>query len=220
MPVPPRQRASFRLAIAVGLLRALTLVLGAWSEFIRCLAPRYPRAVGIEIWNEENLSAGFWPGANPVGYTRMYAAGAKGFMNGIGIHPYPVTNGSDGTAPHYDPAVMGQVLNRIRAVRAANHDASTPLWITETGVSTQSILGLAPAATDEQQAAYLSTMVNQIKHDRDGKVAIIDRLIDPPLDRGAAYDALAIGFGLFNSDGTPKPAACAVSREYGGTLHC
>jgi exo-beta-1,3-glucanase (GH17 family) len=141
-------------------------------------------------------------------------------MNGIAIHPYPVTDGSHGTAPHYDPAVMEQVLNRIRAVRAANHDASTPLWITETGVPTQSILGLAPATTDEQQGAYLSTMVNQIKHDRDVKVAIIDRLIDPPLDLGAAYDALAIGFGVFNSDGTPNPRSVRLSREFGGNLNC
>jgi polysaccharide biosynthesis protein PslG len=43
----------------------------AWSAYVRELAVRYPRAIGIEVWNEPNLTTEFWPNVDPVRYTQL-----------------------------------------------------------------------------------------------------------------------------------------------------
>jgi hypothetical protein len=225
----------------------------AWAEFIRRVVMRYPAAVGIEIWNEENVAPTFLPRVDPARYTQllkaaygavksvkrtlpvitggllaspvsgsygmadgqflaaMYAAGAKGFMDGIGTHPYLSAT---------DPNVLEQTLTRLRNARAAAADASTPLWITETGLSTRSQPGFSPAASEPQQARDLLVALQSVARDGDVRVVLIHRLIDRPASLGGAYAAVESGFGVFHSDGSPKPAACALSRELGGKLNC
>ena len=54
--------------------------LGDWAAFVGAVARRYPRAIGIEIWNEPNL-AGFWGDGSatvrpdPVRYAALLEAG-------------------------------------------------------------------------------------------------------------------------------------------------
>jgi hypothetical protein len=223
---------------------------GGWSEFVRRLASRYPAAVGVEIWNEENLAQGFLPSPDPARFTQllqeayvavksvdpsmpvipgglfasassgpaglgdaqflqgMYAAGAKGYMDGIGIHIYPTAGTAAG-----DVDEMENDLDALRAVRDAAGDAATPIWITEMGISTAS-----ETATD--QATELVSLVQQAAQDPDVPVAILHRLIDPPATSSTTYAGQEPGYGVFDSDGTPKPAACALSAQWGGTLSC
>ncbi len=233
----------------------------AWGQFMAALAARYPAAIGIEIWNEENLTGEWEPYPDPAAYTAvlktayqaikrvnpampvvsgglfvsptsgpdgvgdtqflsaMYAAGAKGFLDGIGIHPYPIAGGWDGSPVRVDVPTTEQTLDSIRAVRDAAGASSTPLWITEIGVATQSIPGSAPAASELQQAEDLLMMLTEARADGDVRVALIHRLVDQPLypgDPAAGYD----GYGVFNPDGTPKQAACQLSLLFGGTLDC
>jgi hypothetical protein len=161
----------------------------------------------------------------------MYAAGAKGSMDAIGAHPYPIVAGSTGSPPRYDPAGMEQALQRLRAARDAAGASSTPIWITETGVSTQQLVAGSPVgATPAQQADYLLAMVHDVEADPDVPVALIHRLVDlpgtptgpfpytqPVPGQGGSSES---GFGVFTSDGSPKPAACALSREFHGSLSC
>ena len=223
---------------------------GDWSEFLRRLASRYPDAVGIEIWNEQNLAQGFLPTPDPTRYTEllqdayvaiksvdpsmpvisgglfvspvsgpggigdaqflqgMYDAGAKGYMDGIGIHIYPTAGTTAG-----DVEEMENELNALRAVRDAAGDATTPIWITEMGISTAS-------ASPSDQASDLVGLVQQAALDADVPVAILHRLIDPPLTSSTTYAGSEPGYGVFDSDGNPKPAACALSALLGGTLSC
>lgn len=225
---------------------------GAWSEFVGRLASRYPAAVGIEIWNEENLAQGFLPTPDPARFTQllqeayvavkgvdpgmpvisgglfvspvsgpggigdaqflrgMYAAGAKGYMDGIGIHIYPTAGTVAG-----DVDEMENDLNALRWVRNAAGDAATPIWITEMGISTAS-------ETAASQTTELVSLVQQAGQDPDVPVAILHRLIDPPATSSGSttFAGLEPGYGVFNSDGTPKPAACALSALFGGTLSC
>jgi polysaccharide biosynthesis protein PslG len=44
---------------------------GAWRQFLRAVATRYPRALAIEVWNEQNLAHFFAPRADPVRYTSL-----------------------------------------------------------------------------------------------------------------------------------------------------
>jgi hypothetical protein len=178
--------------------------LGDWATFISRLAQRYPAAVGIEIWNEENLTYEWLPYPDPVAYTAvlkaaddavkavapnmpvisgglfvsgqsgpdgmadgaflggMYSAGAKGHFDGIGIHPYPIAGGWDGTPIRVDTSIVEQSLDTLRTARDAAGDSSTPLWVTEIGVSTQSLVGSAPATDETDQAAELLWMLSRL----------------------------------------------------------
>jgi hypothetical protein len=42
-----------------------------WSAYVRAVIARYPRAVGVEVWNEPNLAAQFYPQADPRRYTQL-----------------------------------------------------------------------------------------------------------------------------------------------------
>jgi hypothetical protein len=44
-----------------------------WREYIRRLAARYPRALGIEIWNEPNLRSVWWPRPDPARFAELLA---------------------------------------------------------------------------------------------------------------------------------------------------
>lgn len=42
-----------------------------WITYVKDLVERYPQAIGIEIWNEPNLTASFWPSPDPGRYTQL-----------------------------------------------------------------------------------------------------------------------------------------------------
>jgi hypothetical protein len=88
----------------------------------------------------------------------MYAAGARGTFDALGIHPY-----GGNSAPDSDPAACGICFRRAEAYRAVmveQGDAATPAWVTEFGYlhTTGTDLGqynwlkIGP----DQQAAYLT----------------------------------------------------------------
>ena len=152
---------------------------------------------------------------------RMYAAGAKGYMDGIGIHTYLYAGGTGPEdPPYYSPAVIEAPLDRLRAVRDAAGDQPTPLWITEAGESTATQDGYPPAASESQQATDLVALVRATKAMPDVHALIIDRLSDIPVSYGGPFALLDSGFGVLHADGSPKAAACALSAEFGGNLSC
>ncbi len=244
-----------------------------WSRYVRELAARYPEAVAVEVWNEQNFLPHFQPEVDPARYTEllkqayravndvnsrmavvsggllasplsgpdgiadyefleaMYRNGAAGFMDGIGIHPYPITLRERGTS-RYDPNVVTQTLDRLRAVRDAAGDNS-PLWVTEVGASTQTGPGYPPALTEEEQSRMLIGLMRGFVRAEDVATVLIHRLIDPPRDPAlgtvtevttpysvSVYYPIEAGFGVHRTDGTPKAAACAIARELGGSLVC
>ena len=88
----------------------------------------------------------------------MYAAGARGAFDVLGIHPY-----GGNTAPESDPASCGICFRRAeqyRRVMEENGDAATSAWVTEFGylhttgldLGQYNWLKLAP----EQQASHLT----------------------------------------------------------------
>src|SRR3954447_5550935 len=44
---------------------------GDWQNFVKAVAQRYPNALGIEVWNEPNLSMFWAPHPNPIRYTTL-----------------------------------------------------------------------------------------------------------------------------------------------------
>jgi polysaccharide biosynthesis protein PslG len=228
-----------------------------WTEFVRNLAARYPKAIGIEIWNEPNLIQFFYPSIDPSRYTQllkeaytaiktvqpnipvisaglaaspaiggntagegdapyltsMYRAGAGSAMDAIGIHPYPEIHTNDMTAIGWDAAQMELTLARLRAVRNAA-GGNQPIWITEVGESTATD-GPLQAVTPAQQATDLLTLIRTAQHDPDIPVMLIHTVQDGPSDTG-----VSAGLGVFDVNGNPKPAACALSSQFGGSVSC
>ncbi|MCW3014743.1 MAG: hypothetical protein JWO02_1835 [Solirubrobacterales bacterium] len=250
-----------------------------WQEYVRRLAERYPEAVGIEVWNEPNLTQVFWPKADPVRFTRllseaytaikavrpqmpvisggllapgvsgegpsgmgdltflrgMLAAGAADSMDAIGVHPYPQEGGPAGGGSRWNPDVASRTLDQMRAIEAAANVTGKPFWITEIGESTASQSGFPQPVTPAQQAVDLVRMMRTAVASRDVQVVVIHTLVDERHDDGQNavanllqpltgislfYNGVNSGFGIFNADFKPKPAACAVSRELGGSLGC
>jgi hypothetical protein len=139
---------------------------------------------------------------------QMYAAGAGPYIDAIGDHPYPATVSST-----WSTAATTQALDRVRAVRDAAGAATTPIWVTETGESTVAHDAF-PAASLTQQSTDLVTLVRYFTAQPDIPVALIHRLVDQP---GTSVES---GFWVFTAGLSPKPSACALSREWRGTLRC
>ncbi len=151
--------------------------------------------------------------------TAMYADGAKRSMDALGVHIYPsdYVNGAPAT---WDPAAMQTWLGQIGTVRSAAGEGSQPIWITEMGVSTATEPGWPAATTPQQQATDMSQMIQIARANPSIRTAIIHGLEDQSLGYSDPDNAVNAGWGIFTSDGTAKPAACAVSRLFAGALSC
>jgi polysaccharide biosynthesis protein PslG len=124
-------------------------------------------------------------------------AGAESF-DGIGTHPYA----------HEAPFVENMTgwLDALREVRDANGDSSTPLWITEIGVSTHPSTGV----TLEQQGGLLAQMYRSVLG-HDVRSFIIHRF---QVGREGGYWN---GTALVEHGLVPKPAFCALGAAIGST---
>lgn len=214
----------------------------AWRRIAATLAVRYPKAAGIEIWNEPN-EAEFWnPGPSPRVYTDLlnqaypaikranpamrvvtggfsnrrsdqganlglasflrgiYASGARGSFDVLGFHAYPESPRME-ALPH--------TLDAVAGIPARNGDGRTPLWVTETGMSTTDPdprFRVTPA----QQADGMAATIRALRKGG-ARVVLVHTLVDAARSRSPREP----GYGMFRSDGTPKPAACTLAREAG-----
>ena len=212
---------------------------GDWTRFVRALVARYRSALGLEVWNEPNALHFFAPAIDPGRYTQllreayraakavaprlpvisgglsgiggsdangmadvaflreMYRAGARGVMDGIGYHLFP------GNHPLLADLHAG--LNRIRRTRNARHDRRKRVWLTELGISTAVVSGREPV-NEAEQAAALRAAYCDVRAMGDVPVMLVYRLRDT--GGGGWLD----GLGVLRGDGSPKPAALALSK--------
>ena len=128
--------------------------------------------------------------------SQVYAdAGATAF-EGIGAHPYPHQ------APYVD--TMWKRLNGLEAVRDANDDGATPLWITEVGLSTDPAAGVPP----DQQGDLLAQLYHSVEGTGIASF-VIHRLHD------TAPDGYWNLYGVMHENLTPKPAYCQLGAAIG-----
>lgn len=195
--------------------RYARLLIDAYQA-VKAVRPRMPVITGGLA---AAVRSGSWAMADSTFLTRVYNAGAAGYMDGIGTHPYPRLTAADGTK-RWDVAATYATLDRIRAVRDNAGDGATPLWITEIGESTATQAGFPPAASEQQQAGDLIALVRAIRAMPDIPVAIIHKLVDTDPTMNYAYAGIESGFGVYRLNGSAKAAACALSGELGGALPC
>lgn len=189
------------------------------SQYARLLAAARR---GIKAGDDSALvvAAGLAPNTGGLGGTmedveflrRLYAAGARGSFDVLGMHPY-----GGNMAPETDPAACGICFRRAEAYRQVmvdNGDAATSAWVTEFGyLQTTSVdlgqynwLKLSP----EQQAANLVGAYRYASASwpwLSGMVAFnldFDTVPWIPNTLGAYW------FALLNPDRTPRPAYTAI----------
>jgi len=92
--------------------------------------------------NDFVVSGGVSPGGTPLiqpntFVQQMYADGAKGYFDALGIHPYCFSDPSVcATSNSSNTDVWGQMAygpNNIKSIMAANGDGSKKMWLTEFG---------------------------------------------------------------------------------------
>ena len=140
----------------------------------------------------------------------MYAAGAKGSMDGISLHPYP----SD-----IDFWAFFKAMNEARTVRDAWGDSGSKLWATEFGVSTTDRQNRNWWFDDRDQAATLTRMYRYLRVVPDIGGAFIHSLIESSLWPETDKEN---GFGVLHEEPafTPKPAYCALAIARGAEYEC
>jgi hypothetical protein len=139
---------------------------------------------------------------NPESFLRgMYAAGARGAMDAIGIHPYSHSQ---------DPAPAGSFFRGLMAsfkrIRDDAGDRKTPFWITEYGYHTASPTD--GGVTEAEQARYVPEIIRQTIHDPDVDVALVHSLVNFDVD----LTNYGNNFGLVWRNLDPKLALAPVER--------
>ena len=220
------------------------------AQVAALLADRYPQAAGIEVWNEPNQNHFWKSGPDPARYAEMlravypavkavdpampvagaslsdnpdgrfgippreylralYQAGVKGNMDAISIHPYS-----------HVPGLLDKTFADVRATRQAYGDSETPLWVTETGVTTSGQNSDWPdiwLSTPAEQATKLVALYRKLSAMPDVEALMIHTLVEP---RGDVLTNPYLGFGVLDPELEPKPAYCALALERGRPDPC
>lgn len=181
-----------------------TEVLRSANAAVQAVRPRIPVVFGGLL----NVSDSERPvNMSPERFLReAYAAGARGEMDAIAIHPYSYLY--DG--PPEDPrSPYRRMLAGMRQVRDSAGDAQTPFWITETGYPTAS--PEARGVSQGLQASRLVEITRLALAEPDVEMVLLYSLVDQGEDPRQAEH----GFGVVRTDLTPKPALKAIAALTG-----
>jgi hypothetical protein len=186
---------------------------------------------GLAMNGAVGIAAGSY--ADQTFLTQMFADGALRWMDGLAVHIYPTVQ--RGANEVWDPAAVSQWLGQAESIAAAAGAPELPIWITEIGVSTATGAGAPLPVTPQQQATDLVTMIDTAQADPHVRAMFVfslqDATSDPILDLLDSLTNAAFGwspfqhgelegFGAFTSNWVAKPAACAISAAWKGSLSC
>jgi hypothetical protein len=137
--------------------------------------------------------AGSLVGSNGAFLRALYAAGIKGYYDGLAVHFYNLTLAS---------------LRSIHEVQLANGDA-TPLWLDEFGWPScwpqQKIQQEQACVSAQTQAANLTNTFRALAHTSYVAAAVLYKL----------QDSAQEDFGVLSTSGAHKPAFSALARVLG-----
>ena len=137
----------------------------------------------------------------------MYQAAAASYFDVLGAHPYGFGLPPDAPADANDGLVFRR-LEELRTIMREHGDGHKPVWITEMGWAVDAPSDQPDiAVSQEQQAAYLTGAVNQVRSQWPWvELLTIWNLSQP--DPGDPFG----GYSLIGPDGTPRPAYKALRR--------
>ncbi len=139
----------------------------------------------------------------------IYAAGAKGYFDALGHHPY--------TWPYspamYMPGNAWSQLSTLHSIMSAHGDGGKKIWITEFGAPTGGPGGLASSGMTTSEAS-----ADHVTEALEAKMATdaVNAAANLPwvggffwysyMDSGTSSDTVENFFGLLRPDGSRKPA--------------
>jgi Tol biopolymer transport system component len=144
----------------------------------------------------------------------MYDAGARGYFDALGSHPYAFGHDPD----YEDP--WGLSLARVvqqRQVMVTNGDVETPIWITEAGWVLHTNWNLveheAIAVDEAQQAAYLVRAYQKVQAEWPWAQALF--LFNLDFSSVPWYPAAEPmrWYAILNPDRTPRPAYTHIKYQ-------
>jgi hypothetical protein len=218
---------------------------GEWGEFAALIARRYPRAVGIEIWNEPNLIQFWQPRPDPVRYAELLRVAHRAIKDANprmrvisgGLSNLQVTNrtglaGRDflaamyeagarghmdavGFHPYPDPTSDGLVMRTLTDFRAVRDAAGDEDTPFWATETGVSTTG-GLRSTPQDQADRLAKIYTLLSAQQDVGAVLIHTL----LEVGGGVSGSERGFGIARGDGSPKPAFCALARATGARGAC
>jgi hypothetical protein len=174
---------------------------------------------GVKSQDSDAMIIGGGPSPNTGGFggtiedtdflNGMYRAGAKGYMDALGIHNY-----GGNTEPERDPGDCGICFRRAelyRALMVRNGDAGTPIWATEFGWLMDPGRGLGQydwmKVSPEQQAQYVVRSYQYAQKNWPWMGGMLLSNLDAstsPYHQGPE-DGLP-WFAILNEDYSPRPA--------------
>jgi polysaccharide biosynthesis protein PslG len=136
----------------------------------------------------------------------MYQNGARPYMDGIGVHPYPGRIDSGPGSP------LRRNMADWRFIRDWFGDVRKPFWATELGLSS-SRPNPAMRLREDQQADGLRSAYRALAGMPDVKAVFVHELVQAGNDRTVVES----GYGVVRPDLRPRKAYCALARERGRT---
>ncbi|HZR11877.1 MAG TPA: cellulase family glycosylhydrolase [Acidimicrobiia bacterium] len=186
------------------------------AAYVGILKPAYVAIHGVDP-NATVITGGLAPhgdlGAtptdpqSPVNYVQaMYTAGAHGYFDALGLHPYPPLP--------YDP-LSGKIgwnallqASWIHDIMTSNGDGGAQIWATEYGAPTGPT-GYTFTVSPQTQAQYLQTGIRYWNSLSFAGPLFIDTVHDWPT---TSFDDWHDNMGVETTDRAPKPAVTALQQ--------
>ena len=204
------------------------------------IARRYPRAAGIEIWNEPNTSHFWAPQPDPDAYAKLLAYAYRAIKEvapNLPVAGAATASGSgSGSVPDSDfiralLAKGGGAAMDALSVHAYPVPGDATGYLTAEGVDKLRAIETAGGSTDPiwvtetgisttgteavsdtDQAATLVRLTQALSGVDGVEMVLVHTLVRQPSALGDAEG----GFGVIRSDLSPTPASCALSVEWQG----
>ncbi len=168
-----------------------------------------PGQYGTSAGAYSTVTGDYGGGVNPIAWLQtLYAAGAHGYFDAVGVHPYCYPALPNGTQSYSGWYQMFGTSPSIYSLMQANGDTNTPMWITEYGwLSDNSVSAGWPNVVNTLagQAQSHSLALQQAALHSQLKMFLFFNIFDDGDGQWGAFDSL----------GAPKPALAQMLSGMG-----
>ena len=216
-----------------------------YARALAAIAQRYPRAIGVEVWNEPNLPFFWRPAPDPAGYAALLAesyeavnavapemkvAGASivdtSAVGAVGATAFLEAISDAGAAGAMDAISMHAYGgSEVTGGRAVQEVGSVRAWRDSAGISSTPIWITETGATttgsgsvtEVVQASMVETLNRRLAAERDVEMLLFHTLLEPTMYGSGNRET---GFGVLRPDFTPKLSGCVLAHLWGGLGDC
>lgn len=145
-------------------------------------------------------------GANADWVQRFYAAGAKGYFDALGVHPYQGPAAAPPEAEQAEHPYRITNIAKVRRVMLTHGDSASKIWFTEFGWTTGAGTGWHAGVSEATQGDYLRRAITMVQN----RYPYVTHAFVFTIRDRDDWNAYENSFGLVHVDGTPKPSLTAL----------